>query len=35
MSIVIRVALLVYVAQATVGLAVGFTMPWLLFFGAK
>jgi hypothetical protein len=35
MSIVIRVAFLVYVAQATFGLVVGFTLPWLQIFGTK
>jgi hypothetical protein len=35
MSTMIRVAIFVYLAQAAAGLTVGFTLPWLLFFGAK
>jgi len=35
MSTLIRVALLVYLAQAAAGLAAGFILPWLLFFGAQ
>jgi hypothetical protein len=33
MSTTVRTAIIVYSAQAAVGFAVGFTLPWLRFFG--
>jgi hypothetical protein len=32
MSTIVRVAVIVYLAQAAAGFAVGFSMPWLLLF---
>ena len=32
MSTIVRIAVIVYLAQAVVGFAVGFTVPWLQFF---
>jgi hypothetical protein len=33
MIIMVRIAVIVYLAQAAIGFAVGFTIPWLRFFG--
>jgi hypothetical protein len=35
MSSAIRIAVLVYWAQAAAGFAIGFTIPWLQFFGVN
>ena len=35
MSTMIRIAVFVYLAQAAVGLTVGFILPWLVFFEAN
>jgi hypothetical protein len=32
MSNIIRIAVIVYVAQAATGFALGFALPWLIFF---
>jgi hypothetical protein len=32
MSTIVRIAIIVYLTQAVVGFAVGFTVPWLQFF---
>jgi hypothetical protein len=32
MSTIVRVAVIVYLAQAAAGFAVGFSVPWLLLF---
>jgi hypothetical protein len=33
MSTVVRLFLFIYLAQIGVGFAVGFTLPWLRYFG--
>ena len=33
MSTIVRVAVIVYLAQAAAGFAIGLTLPWLQFFG--
>jgi hypothetical protein len=35
MTSIFRIAVIVYLAQAAAGFAVGFTLPWLLFFGVN
>ena len=32
MSTIVRIAVIVYLTQAAVGIAVGLTLPWLKFF---
>jgi hypothetical protein len=34
-SIVVRVAVIIYLAQAAAGFAVGLTLPWLRFLGVS
>jgi hypothetical protein len=33
MSITVRVAIAIYLVQAAVGFAIGFSLPWLQFLG--
>jgi hypothetical protein len=33
MSTTVRIAIIVYLVQAAVGFAIGFTLPWLGIFG--
>jgi hypothetical protein len=33
MSTEVRIAIIVYLVQAAVGFAIGFTLPWLGIFG--
>jgi len=33
MSTKVRIAIIVYLVQAAVGIAIGFTLPWLRIFG--
>jgi hypothetical protein len=35
MSAIVRIAVIFYLAQAAVGFAVGFTLPWLLAAGGN
>jgi hypothetical protein len=32
MSTIVRIAIIIYLTQAAVGIAVGLTLPWLQFF---
>jgi hypothetical protein len=32
MNTIVRIAGIIYLAQAATGFAIGFTLPWLLFF---
>jgi hypothetical protein len=34
MPVIARIAIVIYLLQAIAGFAVGFTMPWLLFFNS-
>ena len=33
MSTIVRITIIVYLAQAAAGLAIGFTLPWLRILG--
>jgi hypothetical protein len=33
MDSTVRIAVIIYLAQAAAGFTVGFTLPWLQFFG--
>jgi hypothetical protein len=35
MSTIVRIAIIVHLAQAAPGFAVGFSLPWLQFFGVR